>query len=173
MNCKCVLVPAFSESKWFRYSEVIRLGGHIWVTDAHLAAKQLWHQSNRESAWMLRYLEVFREQVNCCLPAFMSMPSAVVCYMWELCWWRGCWMKAGLSGCMPRASGFWRSWQRRLQCRGLCTHSKSHTGPQPMCDRAEEDGASTASESSQHWSVDTFAGGFVQAVLIKACWMNK
>lgn len=71
MNCKCALVPAFSESKWFRYSEVIRLGGHIWVTDAHLAAKQLWHQSNRESAWMLRYLEVFREQVNCCLPAFM------------------------------------------------------------------------------------------------------
>lgn len=49
-----------------------------------------------------------------------------------------------------------------------------------MCDRAEEDGASTASERARpvvfeasHWSVDTFAGGFVQAVLAKTCWMNK
>lgn len=50
---------------------MIRLGGHIWMTAAHLAAKRLWHQSSRESAWMFSYLEVFKEQVNCCLPAFM------------------------------------------------------------------------------------------------------
>lgn len=44
---------------------------------------------------------------------------------------------------------------------GLGTHSKGHTGPQPVSDRAEEDGASPASERARpvvfeasHWSLE-------------------
>lgn len=79
----------------------------------------------------------------------------------------------------------WSRWvavepAERPAVQGLGTHSESHSGPQPPPDRAEEDGASTASERARpvgfkasHCKVDTVAGGFVQAVLAKTHWMNK
>lgn len=53
-------------------------------------------------------------------------------------------------------------------------------GPQSVCGRAEQDGASTALERARpvvfepsHCKAETSAGGFAQAVLAKTHWMNK
>lgn len=165
MNCECALVPDLM-SPSDGYSEVIRPGVtyewqlHIWQQST-FGISPIGNLPECSDIW--RYWK--SEWAVALLLFWCPVLLAVIC---------GSSAGSGLgwvAPCLQQAEG--------SAVQALGTHSKSHTGPQPVCDRAEEDGAPASERArpvvfeASHWKADTFAGGFVQPVLAKTHWMNK